>query len=265
VTVKRAAAQALQAAKAEEPGATEELDRLVAEWRRLTGENNQYPSLTHNTFSDPGGGGAATFAGTLPVTVYEQINSYYCGPATTQTILRYLGPQTSQTYDTYYGGYPTLNGSGAHDQPILATHFWLATETYNGTPWGSPYVPWSLNNWRGTPAYSGSAGPGLGGSMTKSDAWGYIDFDMTYGYPIAENIKYDDTLSYIPSGFNPNVTFTHWDVVKGNLIDTVPYPHQTWVYIGQVYHSPGYSYYPNQWVMWDTHWKAIEIHHGIVW
>ncbi len=269
--LKSQAAALLHESKSGVPGSTVELQRAVTQLWTLTSETIAYPPLNGRppelqpASLEEESGRATAVSGTISLTVYGQINSYYCGPATAETILRYLGPQQSQTYDSVYGGYPTLTGNTTNDQGVLATTAWLWTDHDGGTGWGPTRIPHTLNDWRNSSYYVGTATPNLGGSLSKSTAWWDIDFDMTYGYPVAENVRYKQSLSYIPLGFNPAGDFVHWDVVKGTWTDSVPYPGAKWVYIGQVYHSPGYSWYPSQPKDWDTHWLAISVHHGILW
>lgn len=191
---------------------------------------------------------------------FEQITSWYCGPATAQSILWYLGPHRSETFDPESKDHPSLTGNPYEDQTLLATDFWLSTNRYHGTNWGERYMPFTLNAWRGTSWYQQSAAPGLGGNLTKEQALINMRYDFDHSYPVAENVLYAPS-TYYPFGFWPGIVYMHWDVVYGYVEDRgIPY-----VQIGQVYHDERVPYQRFQQVAWDVHWSAIERWHGIVW
>ena len=192
---------------------------------------------------------------------FEQINWWYCGPATAQSILWYLGPHRSETVDPEWGGRPWLTGNPYEDQWLLGHDFWLATNSFEGTNWGDRYMPFTLNAWRGTSWYVQSASPFLeGGTLTKEQALINMRYDFDRSYPVAENVLYAPS-TYYPYGFWPGIVYLHWDVVYGYLEDDgLPY-----VQIGQVYHDERFSYERFQQVSWDVHWGAIANWHGIVW
>ena len=191
--------------------------------------------------------------------VYRQINEYYCGPATVQTILSFLGPEVSATKN-HGGVHDRLTGAPYIDQPMLASDFWLATDKYHGTMWGDNYVPFTLNAWRGTDWYVAWGTPRVGGTLTKEGALAAIKFDTDRGYPIAENVIYSPK-TYYPAGFWPGVTYMHWDTIYGHYMEG----DRQMVQIGQTYGGPGLPYEQYQNVPWDVHWNAIGEWHGIVW
>ncbi len=194
---------------------------------------------------------------------FEQINSWYCGPATAQSILWYLGPHRSESYDEAWGGRPWLTGNAWEDQWLLANDFWLATNKYEGTNWGEAYMPHTLNAWRGTFWYQQSATPFLsGGTLTKDDALVALRYDFDRSYPVAENVLYAPH-TYYPYGFWPGVIYQHWDVLHGYVEDVAT--GAGYVKVGQVYHDARIPYERFQQVAWDVHWNAIGWWHGIVW
>ena len=167
------------------------------------------------SFVSPGGSGFEALGGRpsvqspsiwLGVTTRRQINSYYCGPATVETILRYLGPQTSATMDTTDNTYPAFTSNSATNQARLANPFWLATDRNRQTGWGPQYIPFALNTWRGSDWYVQAATPNLaGGTLTKAQAWINIRTDMLYRHPVAENVKYNDD-TYVRLGSSAVLT-----------------------------------------------------------
>jgi hypothetical protein len=193
---------------------------------------------------------------------FEQTTSYYCGPATVESILSFLGPFTSATADRQTKQVDQLSGDPARDQALLANGFWLATEKHNGTNWGEAYVPFALNAWRGSRWYVQAAGPGVpGGSLSQDQALRDIRYDVDHGYPVAENVLYS-AQTYYPAGFVPGVRYTHWDTIYGQTTDETGRPY---VQIGQTYHDESMPYARYQQVAWDVHWTAIAAWHGIVW
>lgn len=189
---------------------------------------------------------------------FQQINSYYCGPATAQSVLFYLTPRVSAVVDPVTGVHDTLTGTRSHDQPILANSYWLATDQYSGTNWGNAYMPFTLNTWRGTNWYVQAATPAYGGSLTQGQALVDIQYDVDRYYPIVENVRYGST-TYRPPGFAGNDYF-HWDTIYGYF-----WSGEQYVQIGQVYGDTDQTYtrYYNQ--PWNLHWDAIGGWHGIVW
>lgn len=168
--------------------------------------------------------------------------------------LRYLGPTTSVKYDTGTQAYDTLNGDLNHDQPILANSFWLATDTYQQTYWGDAYMPFTLNGWHGGIWYESAASA----STTSSQAWGWVDFDMNYTHPIAENPVYRSTTFY-PPGFTSGQTYYHWDTIMGDNSSFQTGIAQSWPYAGAGTRTPYY------WEPWYLQWSAISANQGFVW
>jgi hypothetical protein len=193
---------------------------------------------------------------------FEQITSWYCGPATAETILWFLGPHRSESFDEVWGGRPWLTGNPAEDQWLLANDFWLATNAYEGTNWGERYMPFTLNAWRGTFWYVQSESPAIGGDLTKDQALIQLRYDFDHSYPVAENVLYSPA-TYYPYGFAPGVIYQHWDVLHGYVED--PATGVGYVKVGQVYYDKRYDYQRFQQVAWDVHWGAIANWHGIVW
>ncbi|MGH2609271.1 MAG: hypothetical protein ACRDHF_09305 [Tepidiformaceae bacterium] len=193
---------------------------------------------------------------------FEQINWWYCGPATAQSILWYLGPHRSESHDEVWGGRPWLTGNPYEDQWLLANNFWLATNKYEGTNWGEAYMPHTLNAWRGTFWYQQSATPMLGGTLTKEQALMALRYDFDRSYPVAENVLYAPH-TYYPYGFWPGVIYQHWDVLHGYVEDIAT--GDGYVKVGQVYHDERIPYERFQQVAWDVHWSAIGNWYGIVW
>jgi len=191
---------------------------------------------------------------------FEQINSFYCGPATVMSILYALGAMQSQTRNTTNSQFERLNGNPEHDQTLLAQDFWLATDKNDGTNWGELYVPYTLNAWRGSRWYVLDSTPAFDGSLTKDQALRNIRYDTDRGYPIAENVLYSPE-TYYPAGFWPGVRYQHWDVIYGMSTAN----DETRVQIGQTYHDTRLPYDRFQSILWDVHWVAIENWHGIVW
>lgn len=194
----------------------------------------------------------------------RQVNSYYCGPASIDSMLWYFGDivnsqyLTSATYDTVTGAYDQITGTDATDQTLLANFFWLATDYYGGTNWGTQYMPFTLNGWRGDSWYIQAAGPYLGGALTQSQYLVDVQYDVDRGYPLTQNVRYNSS-SFIPDGFAPG-DYEHWDTVYGHFYSGAQY-----VQVGQVYASPNYTFYPYQNIELSRQWNAIAIHHGIVW
>jgi hypothetical protein len=232
-------AAALAALKAG-TGSQNDADIALAQLVKVTGESVVAPKTT---------AGPSPLTATLSVPSYAQYTNYYCGPATAQDILRFLGPTTSRTYDTVTHAYDVVNGNTSHDQPILANAFWLNTSPINGTYWGDPYMPLTLNNWHGSYWYQSTAS----GNLTQSQAWIDVDSDMNLNHPIAENVLYSAS-TYLPPGF-PSGTYLHWDVIFG---DNSSFQ----AGIAQPYGNPRTPYY---WEPWATQYSAIHANHGIVW
>ncbi|MGE5596835.1 MAG: hypothetical protein ACM3S1_12485, partial [Hyphomicrobiales bacterium] len=190
---------------------------------------------------------------------FEQVTPYYCGPATVQSILRFLGPHTSQAANPM-GGRDEMTGDPYHDQQVLARDYWLATDRNGGTNWGSAYVPDTINTWRGTRWYVASGTPNVGGTLTKDEALAAIKYDTDRSFPVAENVMYSPQ-TYYPAGFYPGATYMHWDTIYGHYQDGG----RQMVQVGQTYHDPGLPYERFQNVPWDVHWSAIGNWFGIVW
>jgi hypothetical protein len=203
---------------------------------------------------------------------FSQIYGYYCGPATAQSMLWFLGggtTTTSATYDTQTGAYDQLNANSSHDQPILGNSFWLATDTYGGTNWGSLYLPFTLNSWRGTSYYAGEGAANVGGSLTQATAHAYVFYDTVLDYPVAENVLYLSGVTFNPQGFLNGVRYEHWDTLYGFATSGgIEYAK-----VGQVYgaslfdgNAPTQGQYQQyQAVPWNTQWGAIAVWNGIVW
>jgi hypothetical protein len=191
---------------------------------------------------------------------YEQVTTYYCGPATAESILQFLGPSRSRAVNPDTQAPDALTGVPADDQRLLASDFWLATEKYNGTQWGPSYMPFTLNAWRGTQWYVQSGTPTVEGTLTKDQALAAIIYDTDRSYPVAENVIYSN-LTYYPAGFWPGVTYQHWDTVYGHY----KIGDRDVVQIGEVYHDTRLPYDRFQDVAWDVHWSAIDRWYGIVW
>lgn len=240
ISAKEHFARALAAFKSG-AGSQRDVDAARAQLLKVTGDDAV----------SPGTGGVSPLysSKSLNVPSYAQYTNYYCGPATAEDILGYLGPSTSQTYDTVTGAYDTMNGVNSHDQPILANSFWLATDEYGGTNWGGPYMPFTLNQWRGTYWYYAAASY----TMTISSAFIDVDSDLINYHPIAENVLYSAS-TYLPPGF-PAGTYLHWDVIFSDDTNFV-------VGIAQPYGNPRSAYY---WEGWGNQWSAIYAGHGIVW
>lgn len=245
--------QEFKGGRLDDAGLQRAIDTLAA----ATG--NRVPWPVENRIAD----GAAGDGALGPYTVFQQINSYYCGPATVQTMLYYLAVTkssaywTSATYDTVTGAYDQLWGNSSHDQPIFANGFWLATETYGGTPWGAPYVPFTLNGWMGTTnQYVQRTTANIAGS---TDLLWIIQSDVDSGYPVAENVLYDGN-SYRPAGFNLGLDFQHWDTLYGYFWSSPD--GQYHINQGQVYGNP---WTPQQEFPLATIWTAVAQWQGVVW
>lgn len=213
---------------------------------------------------------SGSYGGVHPLTAlsyspFEQINGNYCGPATAESMLYYQAQRdsahyTSSDYDTVTGAYDTISGTSSSDQPLLANSFWLATDKYGQTYWGTPYMPFTLNGWLGGSWYVQVASPGNGGSLTESQYYADLETDVGSSYVMAEDVIYDGA-TYYPSGFNPSGTYRHWDTLYGYA--TVAGVND--VQQGQVYASPGYTWEPWQLIPEDTAWSAVDQGNGIVW
>lgn len=189
---------------------------------------------------------------------FRQINSYYCGPATAQSVLFYLTPRVSSVVDPVTGVHDTLTGTRSDDQPLLANSYWLATDLHGGTNWGNAYMPFTINTWRGTNWYVQAATAVYGGSLTQGQALVDIQYDVDRYYPIVENVRYGSA-TYRPPGFAGS-NYYHWDTIYGYF-----WSGQQYVQIGQVYGDSDqiYTRYYNK--PWNDHWSAIGGWHGIVW
>lgn len=226
-------------------------DALV---NRLTGEVTAQRSILAATTVD--GGGGAELREYLP---FRQINSYYCGPATVQSMLWQLqSPERGVRAGD--GEFLALTGDPGLDQPRLAGGRWLSTDTFGGTPWGDEFIPRTLNDWLGTHWYVSSGTPNVEGDLTQDQAMRNIQYAIDRGYPVAANLIYSSE-TYYPAGFYPGVTYSHWDTIYGYEEKDG----RMTVNVGQVYGSEGLPYEPNQQVDWDTHWNAIGSWYGIVW
>lgn len=215
---------------------------------------------------------------------FEQRTSFYCGPATAESILYYLGGgafRTARSYDPIFAaapwyGYPTLlrpNETNTQlypysylgwDQDILADPTWLNTYAMGGTSWGK--MKEGLNKWTNQGTFYREVWTGGGGQTLRDSVWPEILSSIAYGFPAAENVKYSPS-SYTPTGFNTSATYEHWDVIYGGR-------NEGWIAyigIGQVYGEP-YRMYPFQEYYWSwqpdpqvrPHWSALSSHHGVV-
>ncbi|MCK9517601.1 MAG: hypothetical protein M0R74_01030 [Dehalococcoidia bacterium] len=236
----------------------EGLERWV---RVLTSEERRETAASSPPHALPDGVQARTPISRLQADYwpFRQVNEYYCGPATVQSILQFLGPTEAQTKN-YQGVHDRLTGDAHQDQRMLASDFWLATDKYRGTNWGDKYVPFALNAWRGTDWYIASGTAKVGGSLSKEQALAAIKYDTDRAYPVAENVMYSPE-TYYPAGFWPGVTYTHWDTIYGHYMDG----DRQMVQVGQVYGGPNLPYERFQDVPWDVHWDAIGKWFGIVW
>jgi hypothetical protein len=242
---KEAAAEAFAVSKSDEK-ARGDLDAVLNKLEMLTSEEIRSTTV---------GDGFQTL-GYVGVNSRAQVNSYYCGPATAETILWYLGPGTSSSYDTVTGAYDSFNYSDSHDQGLMANYFWLATDNYSQTYWGDPYMPFTLNGWHGGGWYESAASSGL----TSLSAWNDVDFDTNHGHPVAENVVYGSS-TYFPAGFSSGTTYYHWDVIYATNS-----PAQSSVGIAEPWPYPGAgtrTAYQTQ--SWSNVWDAISSWHGIVW
>jgi hypothetical protein len=195
--------------------------------------------------------GVAPLAASLSVTPFKQINSYYCGPATAMVLLWYLGPHQSVNVDPATGVRDWLFKTPAHDEPILANWYWLATDQYGGTNWGTAYMPFTLNTWRSSSWYVQVDSFNLDGST----AWLAIDYDMNHAHPVAENVVYRSS-TYFPPGFSSGTEYQHWDTVKSDDSSFNVGIAQSWpagTGVGTTYTKP-----------WGVHWPAIQQWHGLV-
>ncbi len=116
---------------------------------------------------------------------FEQRTSFYCGPATAESILYYLGSgafRTARSYDLIFAaapwyGYPTLLGPNetntqlypysylGWDQDVLADQTWLNTYAMGGTSWGK--MKESLNKWTNQGTFYREVWTGGGGQTTE--------------------------------------------------------------------------------------------------
>jgi len=196
--------------------------------------------------------------------VFAQNNYYYCGPATVQSMLFYFAKKdikfkTAATVNSFTQEYDVVYGH-PRDQHILASEFWLATDKYGGTNYGEPYVPFTLNAWRGDQYYTQHSTVTNGGTLNADEFMRAVRYNTDRGFPIAENARYNG-YSYYPAGFQPGIDYFHWDLIYGHFYkDGVQYVQQ-----GQPYASPGYSWAPYQNVPWSTIWTALGSWYGIVW
>lgn len=193
--------------------------------------------------------------------VFRQVNDIYCGPAAAMSILLFLGATESATYDRTRDENPVLIGDPERDQGILANSFWLATNQYSGTNWGQPYMPFTLNAWRGTDWYVQSGTPKVEGTLTREQAWRNIQYSIDRGYPIAVNVRYGPG-TFTLAGFNPAITYRHWDIISGYYTDSEG---KRFVRVSEVYGDPDYGYEPHQDVPWEEYWLTIGRWHGMVW
>jgi len=202
-------------------------------------------------------GNRAVLEGYMP---FRQINSYYCGPATVQSMLWQLTGSERPVQARRSDEALALTGDPNVDQPRLASERWLSTETFGGTPWGDEFIPRTLNTWLASNWYVSAGTANVDGNLDKDQAMRNIQYSIDRGYPVAANVVYSPE-TYYPAGFYPGVTYSHWDTIYG-------YDEQdgrSTVRVGQVYASDGMDYQPRQQVDWDTHWNAIGSWYGIVW
>ena len=202
-------------------------------------------------------GNSGLLKGYMP---FRQINSYYCGPATVQSMLWQLTSSEQSVQARTSDDVLTLSGDPNVDQPRLASDGWLSTETFGGTPWGDDYIPRTLNTWLASNWYVSAGTANVDGDLDKDQAMRNIQYSIDRGYPVAANVVYSPE-TYYPAGFYPGATYSHWDTIYG-------YGEQAGgmtVNVGQVYASDGMEYQPRQQVDWDTHWSAIGSWYGIVW
>jgi len=217
---------------------------------------------------------------------FTQVNSYFCGPATVESILFYIGYgayRQSYMYDPNFAGYPWYGYPRMYgddpvgqytgpewDQATLANSTWLNTSAQGQTNWGS--VKPTLNGWMGKNESTGWKERWTGGQSSqafKDATFDYIGSSFAGGWPVAENVFYATT-TYRPTGFLGN-DYGHWDIVYGTYVSGW----LRYVQIGQVYGEPfqngkPYVSQPYQTYLWEygttprPHWSALQAHHGIV-
>ncbi len=189
---------------------------------------------------------------------FRQVTSYYCGPATVQSILWYLGVR-DEAGASNPAAAKGMTGRGDLDQRLLAGRSHLRTESGHGTDWGG-IVPDTINKWRGTRWYQPFATANAGGTLHKDQAWRNIVYAIDHGYPVAANVLLSSS-TVLPTGFNPGMNYQHWETIVGYFEkDGVKY-----VKVGQVYGAGNLEYDPLQEIPWDTYWPAIGNHFGMVW
>lgn len=188
----------------------------------------------------------------------RQVTSFYCGPATVQSILWYLGVRDEAAIhhpETATG----MTGRGDVDQKLLAGSSWLNTGPEDGTSWGE-VVPRTINAWRGTNWYAAFGTENVGGTLTKDQALRDIVYAIDHGYPVAANVLLSES-TVLPTGFYPGYDYDHWETIVGYF----DRGGERYVKIGQVYGADGLTYDPLHEIRWDDYWLAIDARYGIVW
>ncbi len=230
---------------------------------------------------------------------FEQVTSYYCGPASAETVLYYLfGGEYRIAANTDpkfapapWFGYPSLVGDApapgglapsgpAWDQgQILADPAWLNTDYDDETGYYS--MQNTLNRWMGWAAYTNMWTGGNYSQTYSTQVFDAITNSVSSGYPVADNVIYrrndipsdPNADSYTPPGFSlGDYSYGHFDVIYGTYA-------QDWlrhVEVGQVYDDqhPGQLQVgqPYQDYFWDwgstphhsDHYQALAIGNGVI-
>lgn len=260
-TAKADAYQAFQRGEINE----QQLEAAAQRFWSLSGEEAKRPEKNRisralgNDPTAPTSEGSVALMGALAnFWPFEQFYNWQCGPASAESILWYKGPHTSQ----YAIDGSTITANRQNDQWILGYSYYTDANNQGQTSWNPRKIAPTLNRWRvGTDQgfYITGAIASSGGdinNLTQSQTMGYIEDDIDYDYPVAENVEYSSS-TYLPNtSFTPGTVWEHWDTVYGYY----DYAGTRYVQIGQVWGSS--RFYD---VAWNTHWSAIVAQHGIVW
>ncbi|MEX0784894.1 MAG: hypothetical protein WD557_19845 [Dehalococcoidia bacterium] len=242
----------------------QQLDAVSQRFWELSGEEPVEPEenrIARGLGHDPtvSGSGTMSLMGDLASFYpFEQYYNWQCGPATAQSILWIKSSHTS----SYAPDGSSITGDRLNDQWILGYSYYTDANNQGQTWWYPRRMAPTLNRWRtgfDTGFYITGAIASSGGdinNLTKSQTMGYIEDDIDFDYPVAQNVEYSTSTYLTNASFTPGTVWEHWDTVYGYFDSGgVRY-----VQIGQVWGSTLYYNVP-----WNTHWPAISNQHGIVW
>ena len=189
-------------------------------------------------------------ANQVPMTQESQVNKFYCGPAAVEEVLLALNAKRGPRGEWLSAGpYP------AYGQHVLAENYYLQTDAFIGTNWGSGVVPRTLNAWYKRHYYVAINGTNLGGYFSLTTFEHDLILDVDSGHPLMGGVRMDPTPTRPHLiGFPTNQLHYHWIAINGyaqygaqtQYADSVHGDTQYWWWAS---HVPAFSTIPTASVM----------------